>query len=691
VFTISYGNVDTSGFGASDAHGVIGQKINSSSTAWSGSYSDSTNCVRVIVSGMAPCESIADAASFILPLVADENANNREVNIFSAIFYEDITNVNGDNYKMWKGADRIALQIAEGEISGRIWIDANGNGLQDEDEKGLAGAEVTLVGDETYTAATDADGEYSFVKIPIGEYAVSFAPDLDAYALSKKDAGSDSLDSDADLNGTAAEINGIVIPSTDNLGKQTFTIENLDAGLVPYVNVDYAWEGDIPESALLPGTDKLLAGMKYAAAVITDIIGHTFEGWFTDAELSDQFADDTVILEDTTLHGKWTANEYTITFDTDGGTEIAPVTQKFGTAVTSPSDPEKTGYTFKGWDKEIPDTIPAEDMTITALWEINRYTITFDTDGGTEIAPITQDYGTAVTSPADPEKTGYTFKGWDKDIPDTIPAEDVTVTAQWEINKHTVSYAFVGEAPDAVAAPDADTVDYGTAYNATTPDKVKGYRFDGWYTDEGCTAAFTDGTAITDDTDLYGRWTTVTGDLEISNKVTGNMADKTLKFPFKVEFDAEGSYELRIYAAGETVPAAGSTAMLGRMISSAAGARVTTGTITSGDTIELAHGETAVIIGLREGTAYTVTETDTKGYKLTSTGATGEIGEDGSRASFINERKSQVLGDQSGPKTGDYGSDETAAVCVMQIAVLAMLVCIVCIRKLRREEETEQC
>ncbi|MBE6759365.1 MAG: hypothetical protein E7554_04660, partial [Ruminococcaceae bacterium] len=518
VFTISYGTVNTSAFSAGDSYGTVGNAIKNSSTTWNSSYSDATNCVRIAVKGMAPSDV---ARHFVLPLKAVADADNRAVNIFSSIYFEDITNINGNHFAGWYSSDKIALQIAFGEISGRIWIDANGNGLQDEGEKGLANAEVTLSGDESFTAATDADGEYSFVKIPIGEYTVSFAPDLDVYALSKKDAGSDSLDSDAVLNGTAAEITGIVIPNTDNLGKQTFTIENLDAGLVPYVNVDYAWEGDIPESALLPGTDKLLAGMKYAAAVITDIIGHTFEGWFTDAELSDQFADDTVILEDTTLHGKWTANEYTITFDTDGGTEIAPVTQKFGTAVTSPSDPEKTGYTFKGWDKEIPDTIPAEDMTITALWEINRYTITFDTDGGTEIAPITQDYGTAVTSPADPEKTGYTFKGWDKDIPDTIPAEDVTITAQWEINKHTVSYAFVGEAPDAVAAPDADTVDYGTAYNAKTPDKVKGYRFDGWYTDEGCAAAFTDGTAITDDTDLYGRWTTVTGDLEITNKVTG--------------------------------------------------------------------------------------------------------------------------------------------------------------------------
>ena len=85
-----------------------------------------------------------------------------------------------------------------------------------------------------------------------------------------------------------------------------------------------------------------------------------------------------------------------------------------------------------GWDREIPTTMPAENMTVTAQWEINQYTITFDTAGGSEIAPITQDYGTQIAAPADPTREGYTFMGWDREIPTTMPAENMTVTAQWK-------------------------------------------------------------------------------------------------------------------------------------------------------------------------------------------------------------------------------------------------------------------
>ena len=168
--------------------------------------------------------------------------------------------------------------------------------------------------------------------------------------------------------------------------------------------------------------------------------GHTQVGWATVDGGEKVYGLDAVYTQNEalTLYPVWNTNQYTITFDTNGGSEIAPITQDYGTAITAPADPTREGYTFIGWDREIPETMPAENMTVTAQWEIDRYTITFDTAGGSEIAPITQDYGTAITAPADPTREGYTFIGWDREIPTTMPAENITLKAKWkDIEKPT--------------------------------------------------------------------------------------------------------------------------------------------------------------------------------------------------------------------------------------------------------------
>ena len=196
--------------------------------------------------------------------------------------------------------------------------------------------------------------------------------------------------------------------------------------------------------------------------------GYTFDGW--DKEIPSIMPAENVVIK-----AKWKINQYTITFDTDGGSAISPITQDYNTAITKPSDPTKDGSSFSGWDKEIPALMPAENMTIKALWEVGKYTITFDTDGGTAVAPISQEYGTPVTAPANPTKVGYTFVGWDQEIPTSMPAGSFTIKAQWKINQYTITFD-----TDGGSTINPITQDYNTAITKPSDPTKDGSVFVGW-------------------------------------------------------------------------------------------------------------------------------------------------------------------------------------------------------------------
>lgn len=147
-------------------------------------------------------------------------------------------------------------------------------------------------------------------------------------------------------------------------------------------------------------------------------------------------------------------HHYTVTFDSTGGSEVIEKTMAvtYGEQLGDMPVPMRTGYFFRGWydapvegkcygnsdGKGTSRYDKTENCNLYAQWVINRYTITFDTVGGSEIAPITQDYDTAITAPADPTREGYTFIGWDMEIPATMPAENITIKAKWkDIKKPT--------------------------------------------------------------------------------------------------------------------------------------------------------------------------------------------------------------------------------------------------------------
>ena len=227
--------------------------------------------------------------------------------------------------------------------------------------------------------------------------------------------------------------------------------------------------------------------------------GYTFAFWYLGEDEQNATAYDfnTPVTENITLTAKWNINKYTVTFDSYGGTPVPPAQEvEYGLTATKPADPTLKGYTFAFWylgeDEQNAtaydfNTPVTENITLTAKWNINKYTVTFDSYGGTPVPPAQEvEYGLTATEPAAPEKTGYTFDGWylgdEKYDFSAAVEQNITLTAKWQKKTFTVKYylpdetgAWVEKKMDTV-----DSVDYAT-YSLWTPNAEDGYEFSGWY------------------------------------------------------------------------------------------------------------------------------------------------------------------------------------------------------------------
>jgi uncharacterized repeat protein (TIGR02543 family) len=196
--------------------------------------------------------------------------------------------------------------------------------------------------------------------------------------------------------------------------------------------------------------------------------GYAFTGW-------SPVIPSTIPAQNQTFTAQWTINSYTMTFDSAGGSAVGAITQAFGMALSNPANPTKTGYTFAGWSPAIPSTVPAQNQTFTAQWTVNTYTMTFDSAGGSLVDAITQAFGTALSNPANPTKTGYTFAGWSPQVPSTVPAQHQNFTAQWTVNTYTLTFDTTG---GSVIEPIVQA--YGTSIVAPANPTREGYVFNGW-------------------------------------------------------------------------------------------------------------------------------------------------------------------------------------------------------------------
>ena len=266
-----------------------------------------------------------------------------------------------------------------------------------------------------------------------------------------------------------------------------------------------------------PDEQHVKSGEKAVLPAEPTLKGHTFAFWYLgdDEENATAYDFDTPVTGDITLTAKWNINKYTVTFNSYGGTPVPPAQEvEYGLTATKPDDPTLKGYTFAFWylgeDEENAtaydfNTPVTENITLTAKWNINKYTVTFNSYGGTPVPPAQEvEYGLTATKPATaPTKTGYTFDGWylgdeKYDFSDAVE-QNITLYANWKKNIYTVTYT------DGVDGEEvfADQT-YRVPFEDTTPafkgTKTRdGYVFDGWK------PAFSD--TVTGNVTYVAQWT----------------------------------------------------------------------------------------------------------------------------------------------------------------------------------------
>ena len=278
----------------------------------------------------------------------------------------------------------------------------------------------------------------------------------------------------------------------NNVPNHVWEAEPVEAGKDDVCTIAHNWvvtfdpNGGTP----VPLAQEVEYGHTATKPVEPTLKGYTFDGWYLDGE-EEPFDFGTTITSDITLTAKWEINKYTVTFDSYGGSKVDPQVVEYGLYAQEPEEPTLKGFTFAYWylDDEneaydFENTPVTADITLTAKWEINKYTVTFDSYGGSKVDPQVVEYGLYAQEPEEPTLKGFTFAYWyldDEneayDFENTPVTADITLTAKWNINKYTVAFNTDGGTP----VPPAQEVEYGlTATEPAAPEKT-GYTFDGWY------------------------------------------------------------------------------------------------------------------------------------------------------------------------------------------------------------------
>ena len=254
-------------------------------------------------------------------------------------------------------------------------------------------------------------------------------------------------------------------------------------------------------------------GVDSLPATVRD--GYTFDGWFTAADGGDKVTAIDKVTNDVMLYAHWTANTYQVTFDAQGGNEIAPMSVRADEVVTDLPTPERTDYAFDGWytkadgGKKVTELSTVKDVTLYAHWKLSHYTLTFDSQGGTEVQPITENIETPFTSMPITTKTNYVFTGWYTKPEGGIRVTSVTDGKSMKLYAHwseaTYVLTFNANGGDSVPAIRFAATEGVPADKMPVPVR-DGYTFNGWFTaTEGGDKV--ESYMTTADATLYAQWT----------------------------------------------------------------------------------------------------------------------------------------------------------------------------------------
>ena len=246
-------------------------------------------------------------------------------------------------------------------------------------------------------------------------------------------------------------------------------------------------------------------------------MGYVFDGWYSDSGLTSKVTFSYQVLGDITLYAKW-IRLYTVTFNSNGGSNVSSAQVGAGNSLSKPADPTRTDYVFDGWHSnyELTDKVtfpytPPGDITLYAKW-IRLYTVTFNSNGGSSVSSVKGRPGESISAPTAPTRTCYDFDGWYSDygltskvtFPYLAPG-DITLYAKWiKFTTVTFNSNSGSSVPSVCVRP-------GTRISAPTPDPIRtNYEFDGWYSDSGTTTKVTFQYTVPEaDTTLYAKWTRI--------------------------------------------------------------------------------------------------------------------------------------------------------------------------------------